>query len=221
MDNSFATGYALGADNAEGRCCNNGGWGMDGGWNWIWIILLFAIFGWGGNGGWGNNGNGALTRADLCQDMNFSQLESGVRGVQQGLCTGFNGVTNSITQSRFDNQQCCCETQRLIERGFCDTNYGAATNTANIIQNAHNDTDRVIAKLNDMEATRQQEKIEALRLENQTLRFQASQTAQNGYIDAIGNSIVARLQQPQPIPAYEVPAPYPYCVRNSGCNSCC
>ena len=48
---------------------NNGAFG-DGGWLWF-IVVIFAIFGgWGGNG-W-NNGNPALTKADLCQDMNFS-----------------------------------------------------------------------------------------------------------------------------------------------------
>jgi hypothetical protein len=43
------------------------------------------FMGYGGNGGWGNNNaatQGALTRADLCQDMNFQQLENSVRGVQ-------------------------------------------------------------------------------------------------------------------------------------------
>jgi hypothetical protein len=39
-----------------------------------------------GNNGWGNANNaatqGALTRADLAQDMNFQQVENGVRGIQ-------------------------------------------------------------------------------------------------------------------------------------------
>jgi hypothetical protein len=36
-----------------------------------------------GNNGWGNNAaQGALTRADLSQDMNFQQVENGVRGIQ-------------------------------------------------------------------------------------------------------------------------------------------
>lgn len=126
---------------------NNDGWGGDG-WGWIWIILLFALFGWGGNGfgGFGGNGaQGALTRADLCQDMNFQNLESGVRGIQQGLCDGFyamntsllqgfngvqqgfNGVQSQLANMAMQNQQCCCETQRAVERGFCDTNYNLAT----------------------------------------------------------------------------------------------
>ena len=52
MDNNgFAEGYAVGQGNA-----NNGGWG-NGAWGaeWLWIIVLFALF---GNNGWGFGGNG-------------------------------------------------------------------------------------------------------------------------------------------------------------------
>ena len=34
----------------------NSGWGGDGGW-WV-LIILFALFGWGGNRGFGNGGYG-------------------------------------------------------------------------------------------------------------------------------------------------------------------
>lgn len=33
---------------------NNSGWGDGNGW-WV-LIILFALFGWGGNGGFGRNG---------------------------------------------------------------------------------------------------------------------------------------------------------------------
>ena len=74
---------------------NNNGWGGDGAW---WIIVLF-LFMWG-NGGWGSGNNpgvqGALTRADLCAEMNYGQLSDSVRGVTQGLCDGFYAMQNSI-----------------------------------------------------------------------------------------------------------------------------
>ena len=107
-NNGFAEGYAIGRDSGNG---NSNGWGADGAW---WIVILL-IFGWGGfGGGFGGFGggaglNGALTRGELCQDMNFQSLENGVRGIQQGLCdgfyaqntsalTGFNGLQNSMNQ---------------------------------------------------------------------------------------------------------------------------
>lgn len=76
---------------------NNDGWGDGNGW-WV-LIILFAIFGGWGNNGWGNNGagnQGALTRGDLCQDMNFSDLEGAVRGVSQGLCDGFYAMNTGM-----------------------------------------------------------------------------------------------------------------------------
>lgn len=82
--------------------CNdrNGGWGGDWG-AWIILFLIFGMFGWGGFGGFGGFGgnagaSGALTRADLCQDMNFGQLENGVRGIQQGICDSTYALNNSI-----------------------------------------------------------------------------------------------------------------------------
>lgn len=97
------------------------------GGTWIWVFFLFFLLAWGGNGGFGFGGNaatqGALTRADLCQDMNFNDLQNAVRGVQSGLCdgfyamntgmlngfagtnqtmqNGFNAVENAVTQNRF------------------------------------------------------------------------------------------------------------------------
>lgn len=144
MDNGdFALGYAM-ADNNS--CCNgnNNGWG-NGGWgDWIVIILFAMIFGWGNGGfggGFGNGAglNGALTRADLCQDMNFSQLENAVRGVQQGICdstfslnntivngfngvqrdmcTGFSNVAAGISENRFATQQGFNATQVAMMQG--------------------------------------------------------------------------------------------------------
>lgn len=252
MDNDFATGYALGSDSGE-KGCNGNGWG-DQGW-WI-IIILFALFGWGGNG-WGGNGNnggggvvptlgGIATRSDIMDGFALNGLERGVQGIQQGICdstyalnsslmNGFHGVDNAVCQLGYQTQQgfnnlgaqmasCCCDTQRSID----GVKYQMATDTC-AVQNTIQNTTRDILDNNNTNTRAildflTQDKISSLQAENQTLRFQASQTAQNGYIDAIGNSVVARLQQPTPVPAYAVPAPYPYCVPNNsncGCGCSC
>lgn len=225
MEGDFATGYAIGQNDSK----NNGGFGFGGDW-WA-IIILALLFGWGGNG-WGGGfggGGGAVpyisgidTRTAVHDGFAMNNLENGIRGIQQGLCdgfyavntsllNGFHGVDNAICDLGYRNQQCCCETQRLIERGFCDTNYNLAINTSNIVQAGHADTDRVIAKLDAMESARQAEKIEALRLENQTLKFQASQSAQNAFItanqDAQTAELIRRLRTPEAVPAYVVPNP--------------
>lgn len=245
MDNDFATGYALGADNGGG---NSGMWGGDGGW---WAIILFAmIFGWG-NGGWGGGfgGNagvsGALTRADLCQDMNFQGLENGVRGIQQGLCdgfyaqnsalmNGFHGVDNAVCQLGYQTQSginalstqmasCCCETQRAID----SVNYNMATNTCALQTSMANNTRDIIDS--QQAGTRAildylcQHEMADLRAENQSLKLAASQAAQNNYL-------ISELR-PTAQPAYLTCNPYTGqyggymygqgCGCNTGCNTCC
>ena len=144
-----SAGYSL-ADiaAATGGNNNDNGWGND----W-WIILLFLFAGGWNNGGWGGNGNGSHgsyatqedVRAAVDQQTLLSKLDNqtygladstyalnstimnGFHGVDTALCTlgyqnqqGFNGIANQISN-------CCCETQRQVERGFCDLNYNLAT----------------------------------------------------------------------------------------------
>ena len=232
----FASGYVLGADSGNG---NNGGSFFGG--DAIWTVLLFAmIFGYGrGFGGFGGGGEGGVpcatqadVRAAVDQQTLISKLDQQTYGLadstyalNNAITNGFHGVDNAVCNLGYNMQtgfntlgtqmaNCCCETQRLVERGFCDVGYGMATNTANIIQASHNDTDRVIAKLTDMEAARQAEKIEALRLEDQTLKFAASQAAQNTYL-------VDQLR-PCPVPAYitcnPFAASYGYGANGCGCG---
>lgn len=109
MFNAMATPSLADIAAVTGNNRNNDGFGDGNGW-WV-LIILFALFGGWGNNGWGGNGGSqaALTRGDLCQDMNFSDLESAVRGVSQGLCdgfyamntgmlNGFAGVNNALSQ---------------------------------------------------------------------------------------------------------------------------
>lgn len=121
---------------------NDGMWGGDG---W-WAIIIFAmIFGWG-NGGWGGfggNGNGvqgALTRGELCQDMNFQSLENAVRGVQQGLCdgfyaqntnllTGFSNLQNTIQNGFAGVDNAVCTLGYNMQQGFNTMNVANMQNT--------------------------------------------------------------------------------------------
>lgn len=121
-NDGFAMGYALGQDNNGGNGgCNNGG--MWGGGDWIWAFLIFALFGWGNGGfggGWSGNGGaqGALTRADLCQDMNFQGVENGIRGIQQGLCDGFYAVNTSLLNGFHGVDNAVCNLGYQTQQGF-------------------------------------------------------------------------------------------------------
>ena len=225
MGDDFAMGYALGQDNNNSRGNGNDWFGGGGIWG---LLILALLFGWGGGGlgGFGGlgggGGNGAFTRAAVAEGFQYNNIENGIRGIQQGLCdgfyavntgllTGFNGVQGQIANLAAQNASCCCETQRLVERGFCDVGYAMATNTSNIIQNSHSDTDRMIAKLDAMENARMAEKLDALRSENLSLKFAASQANQNAFITANQEAqtaeLIRRLGRDCPIPAYVVPNP--------------
>lgn len=225
MGDDFAMGYALGQDNNNSRGNGNDWFGGGGIWG---LLILALLFGWGGGGlgGFGGlgggGGNGAFTRAAVAEGFQYNNIENGIRGIQQGLCdgfyavntgllTGFNGVQGQIANLAAQNASCCCETQRLVERGFCDVGYAMATNTSNIIQNSHSDTDRVIAKLDAMENARMAEKLDALRSENLSLKFATSQANQNAFITANQEAqtaeLIRRLGRDCPIPAYVVPNP--------------
>ena len=116
---------------------NDGMWGGDGGW-WV-LIILFAIFGWGGNGfgGWGggNGIQGALTRADLCQDMNFGQLENAVRGVQQGICDSTFALNNTITNGFATQAMNTMQGFNSVNQGICNLGYNVQQgfNSANVV----------------------------------------------------------------------------------------
>lgn len=112
----------------SGNNNGNNGWGGDGAWL-IWIVLIFAMFGWGNNGwggGFGGNGgaSGALTRADLCSDMNFSQLENGVRGIQQGICDSTFALNNAITSGFAGVNNAVCDLGYTLNTNIMQGNFG-------------------------------------------------------------------------------------------------
>ena len=193
--------------NIDGNC-NNNGWGNDGGWLWF-IVVIFAIFGWGGNGfGWGGNngrdGYPCATQADVRAAVDQQTLISKIDQQTYGLAdtftalnntlnSNFRGIDNAICTLGYQNQQgfnevahqisdCCCTTQRAID----GVNYNLATQT-NAIQNAMCNNTRDIID-NQNANTRSildflvNDKIASLQTENQNLKLQASQFAQNQYL---------------------------------------
>lgn len=154
--NDFAVGYAVGDNAANRNCYGNGMFGADGGFFWIFALLLLPMM---TNGGfWGNNRGQAVTEAGLCDAMNFNNLENAVgRGFdqqtqfamqnQRDLCTGFASTNAAINQARFENQNCCCETQKEI----IQNRYEAAQNTSAIMQNNDKGVQRILDYLCNQE----------------------------------------------------------------------
>ena len=207
---------------------NNGMFGND---SWAWIVILL-LFGYGRNGfggfGGGFGGNGGCgcspcaTQADLAAGFNNSAVLSGINGIDSALCQGFNGINTAILQSGYNTQtsinglshqlsDCCCATQRAID----SVKYENATNTCAIQNTIQNTTRDVIDNANANSRAildfLTQDKIATLTAENQSLKFAASQSAQNAFITANQEAqtaeLIRRLGRDCPVPAYVVPNP--------------
>lgn len=241
QSNDFGIGYAVGRDTNNcgyGGGYGNGMFGQDG----LWWLIVLLIFGWGGNGygfggGFGGGyGSAVATQADLAAGFNNSavlnnlnDLKLGQAGIQQTLCQGFNGVNTAILQgfNGVDNavctlgynmqggfnalqhsiDSCCCNTQRSLD----SVKYENAKNTGDIIRAGQDNTRAILDFLTN-------DKIATLTAENQSLKFAASQSAQNAFItannDAQTAELIRRLSTPCPVPAYVVPNPN--CCYNYG-----
>ena len=244
-----------GRSNDGGMFGGNGDWGA-----WIILFLIFGLFGNGrGFGGFGGGNGGSCgcapcatqadVRAAVDQQTLISKLDQQTYGLADStyalnntITSGFHGVDNAIcnlgynVQSGFNSishqlSDCCCATQRAID----GVNYNMATqacDTRNVIQNSTRD----ILESNNANTRAildflTQDKIATLTAENQSLKFQASQTAQNAYLTATIDSsraeLIRRLGADCPTPAYVVQPPQPVtfptncCGQFSGYNNGC
>ena len=209
--------------------CGYGGFGM-GGWEGLIALVVFAgLFGnggWGGGFGGGANGIGAIYGA-----QQFSQLDNGIRSVQNGICDstfalnntvkdGFYSVNSNISSAlcnttyelagkidanRFAAQQCCCETQRAID----GVNFNNAKNTCEIVNAIHNEGNLTRDLITQNKIEMLQAKLADKDRDIQTRDFQLSQLSQNAYL--------VKTLNPTPIPAYQVANPN-CCYKPCGCG---
>jgi hypothetical protein len=203
---------------------NNNGWGFGGDGAW-WIIILL-LFGWGGRGFGGGFGGGCgtpATQADLAAGFNNSAVLSnlndlalGQANLQHSLCQGFGDLGYRISD-------CCCATQRAIDgvnynlaTQGCETRTAIYNSSRDIIDNANANSRAILDFLT-------QDKISTLTAENQALKFQASQSAQNAFITANQEAqtaeLIRRLGRDNPVAAYVVPNPN-CCYQPVSFNAC-
>ena len=207
---------------------NNGMFGND----WAWIVILL-LFGWGGRGfgGFGGGYGGGCgapcaTQADVRsavdQQTLISKLDQQTYGLadstyalNNAITNGFHGVDNALCSLGYNLSHqlsdCCCATQRAID----SVKYENATNTCAIQNTIQNTTRDVIDNANANSRAildfLTQDKIATLTAENQSLKFAASQSAQNAFITANQEAqtaeLIRRLGRDCPVPAYVVPNP--------------
>ena len=223
-----------------GRGFGFGGLGGFGGFGGLGGML-------GGFGGWGSPyAQGVLTRADINDGFALQNLQNGQTSIKDAVINGFHGVDNAVCNLGYQLQDCCCQTQRAVDgvnynmatqaasiqnaiQGVrydmatqaCDTRNTIQNTTRDIIDNQTSGINAIMGKLSQMEYNGLNDKYQAALAENQALKFQASQTAQNAFITANQEAqtaeLIRRLGRDCPIPAYVVPNPN--CCYNP-CGTC-
>ena len=202
MDNGGLSAADVALLNNDGM----GGWnGM------IWLFAILAMMGGGGFGGWGNgNGNANAIQADVNRGFDNQNLQAQTRdilaavtaGTAQGVATT-NQVYHDITSYVGDkynelqrdiaalavgqanmlaNQnQCCCNTQQLIQQMNYEAAMRDANTNANITAMGQKIADLIVGnRMDDM-----QNRINQLELQNQ---LQGVVRYPNGYTYNAGQS---------------------------------
>lgn len=226
---------------AYGGC--NSGFGNGFGGDWIWIIVLFALFGNGGFGGgfgggydfpWLLNGQQQISN-NTNNGFRDAALSSKLDSISNSLCdneinslqTAYNNQIANMNQSfamqsAFD--KCCCENRQAT----ADLKYTVATEAAATRAAGTQNTQAILDKLCQLEldgvkAELAQAQRDNVGLQNQlnmaTLR--ESQTAQNAFISqGFANEVDALYNRLSncPVPSTPVYGRTPIFTCNNGCG---
>ena len=226
--------------------------GFAGGWEgmmWIFALLVLANgFGWGG--GFGGNGGGqamqgALTRGDLCMDMNFQELKNAAMNGLDATNLGFSNLNSTICHQQYDTAQMINGVQSAMQAGFNAGNIAnlqgqnaiqtqladCCCKTQSNIENVkftiaqedcatratiQNGVQAILDKLSQQEMEAKNAQIAALNQQLFSAQLQASQVAQNQYL--------VNTLRPTAVPAYITCSPYASAYGiglNNGCGCNC
>ena len=204
---------------------NNGngfGFGGDGAWWFILLILLFAGNGWGN--GYGNGG----ACADVQRGFDQSALINGINGINSTLIANQNATTAGMNSLAMSLQNCCCENRAATaDLKYTIANESAATRAANQQGNQ-----MIMDKLCQLELdgvkqnyenriSGMQNQIDSLRTSLNAANGAASKNAQTAQILADNAAQTLALEQylsPTPRPAYIVQNPNCCTPNNCGCG---
>lgn len=173
-----------------------------------------------------------------------TQLCNGFSGVQMSLANGFAGVEQGANARAMANMQqlfglqsqfadCCCEnrlancqTQNIIQNEGNATRFADANNTRDLLQNQTANTQAILDKLCQLELDAKNDKINDLERQLTMANLQASQTAQNAFIQQGFSDEVDALYNRLsncPVPTTPVYGRTPIftCNNNNGCGCGC
>lgn len=136
---------------------------------------------------------------DLCQLGNniAQQFSSQTMNNMQN----HNNLTGQLTDMRFAQQQCCCDTKQLIQSSFCDLRHQMAMDKCDTDGKIAASTATIIAQLNNDRYERMQEKLNAANEKVASLKAERDNSQQT-------QTLLAAIQAPK-APAWPVAAAWP------------
>lgn len=218
----------------------NYGFGGDGAW-WLVIIMLFALTGgnWGNNGNGGNNGGYVVS--DVQRGFDQSAVMSSINGLSTAVSNGFANaevsrcntqanLTAMLNNIAMQQQNCCCEnraavadlkytvaTENCADRaavsdGIRDVIANQTANTQALINTTNQGIQTVMDKICQLELDAKNDKIADLQQQLTMASLRESQSIQTAQILADNAAQTAALENYLNPPA--IPA---YTVPNPNC----
>ena len=187
-------------------------------------------------------GNLSTQLCNCCGDIQMS-LANGFAGVEQGANTrqianmqqafaaqtamaqGFNQLGTQFADCCCENRLANCQTQNIIQNEGNATRFADANNTRDLLQNQTANTQAILDKLCQLELDGKNDRIAELERQLTMANLQASQTAQNAFIqrgftdevDALYNRL-----NTCPVPTTPVYGRTPiFTCNNNGCGCGC
>lgn len=147
-------------------------------------------------------------------------------GMQTAMSQGFNQLGSQFADCCCENRLASCQTQNIIQNEGNQTRFADANNTRDLLANQTANTQAILDKLCQLELDGKNDKIADLERQLTMANLQASQTAQNAFIQqGLNDEIDAMYNRLSSCPVPSTPVfgrtPIFTCNSNNGCGCGC
>ena len=151
----------------------------------------------------------------------FAQAEIGANSRQMANMNQLFGLSQQFADCCCENRLASCQTQNIIQNEGNQTRFADANNTRDLLQNQTANTQAILDKLCQLELDGKNDKIADLERQLTMANLQASQTAQNAFIQqGFSNEVDALYNRLNscPVPTTPVYGRTPIFTCNNSCG---